>query len=95
MGVGKSTMSITVSRLGRAGYIASSRDKRDARCVSLTLRPAGVRAKEENTVLDAELIKKMFQRMPAMELEAALKGIECMAKYAKLLLRERTRGHER
>src|ERR1035438_8017310 len=43
MGVGRSTMSITVARLTRAGYVASSRDKRDARCVSLTLRPAGVR----------------------------------------------------
>jgi len=29
MGVGRSTMSITVARLKRAGYIASSRDKKD------------------------------------------------------------------
>ena len=95
MGVGRSTMSITVARLVRAGYIASSRDRRDARCVSLTLRPAGVKVKEENTVLDAELVKKMFQRMPGAEVESALRGIECMAKYAKLLLREKTRGRER
>ena len=95
MGVTRSTMSITVARLTRAGYIASSRDKRDARYVNLTLRPAGVKVKEENTVLDAELVKKMFQQMPATELEVALKGIEYMAKYARLLLRQRTRGHDR
>lgn len=95
MGVGRSTMSITVARLTRAGYVASSRDKRDARCVSLTLRPAGVRATEENTALDTELVKKMFQRMPDAEVETALRGIECMAKYARLLLRERTRGRDR
>jgi DNA-binding MarR family transcriptional regulator len=92
MGVGRSTMSITVARLARAGYIASTRDKIDKRCIALTLRPAGVKVKEENTVLDAELVKAMFRRMPAAEAETALKGIECMAKYAKLLLRQRTRG---
>jgi DNA-binding MarR family transcriptional regulator len=95
MGVGRSTMSITVARLTRAGYIASSRDKRDARCVNLTLTPAGVKVKEENTVLDAELVKKMFRQMPDAEVETALKGVECMAKYAKLLLRQRTRGRDR
>jgi DNA-binding MarR family transcriptional regulator len=94
MGVGRSTMSITVARLKRAGYIASSRDKKDARCVGLTLRPTGVKVKEENTVLDAELIKEMFRRMPATEVETALKGIEYMAKYAKLLLREKTRRRD-
>jgi DNA-binding MarR family transcriptional regulator len=95
MGVGRSTMSITVARLTRAGYIASSRDKKDARCVNLTLRPAGVKVKEDNTVLDVELVKKMFKQMPATELETALRGIECIAKYAKLLLRQRTRGPDR
>src|SRR6202161_344813 len=45
MGVGRSSMSITVARLVRTGYITSSRDKNDARCLSLTLTPAGVRVK--------------------------------------------------
>lgn len=45
MGVGRSTMNITVARLVRGGYITSSRDKNDARCVGLTLTPAGVRTK--------------------------------------------------
>lgn len=55
MGVGRSTMSITVTRLVRAGYITSSRDNHDARCLRLTLTPAGVRVKEQNTVLEPEL----------------------------------------
>jgi DNA-binding MarR family transcriptional regulator len=92
MGVSRSTMSITVARLVRGGYITSSRDKNDARCVSLTLTPAGVRVKEQNTVLEPELVREMFRPMPAGELETALQGVERMAKYASILLRQRKRG---
>jgi DNA-binding MarR family transcriptional regulator len=94
MGVGRSTMSITVARLVRDGYITSSRDKNDARCVGLTLTPAGVRVKEENTVLEPELVREMFRLMSAEELETALRGIECMAKYARILLRQRKRRRD-
>jgi DNA-binding MarR family transcriptional regulator len=95
MGVGRSTMSITVARLVRGGYITSSRDKSDARCVGLTLTPAGARIKEQNTVLEPELVRKMFRSMPAGELEAALQGIEGLAKYARIMLRQRKRGHDK
>jgi hypothetical protein len=36
----------------------------------------------------------MFRSMPAGELETALQGIEYVAKYARLLLRQRKRGHD-
>jgi len=51
-----------------------------------------MRIKEQNTVLDAELMKEMFLLMPSRELESALHGIESLAKYAKILLRRRSRG---
>ena len=95
MGVGRSTMSIMVARLVRGGYIARSRDKDDARSVGLTLTPAGVRVKEQNTVLDPELVREMFRSMPDKELEAALQGIEDLAKYARIMLRQRKRGHDK
>jgi len=91
MGVGRSAMSITVKRLVRRGYIKTSRDKGDARRVGLTLTPAGVRVKEQNTILDPELVRKMFRLMPAGELETALQGIERLAKHARILLRQRKR----
>jgi DNA-binding MarR family transcriptional regulator len=87
-------MSITVGRLVRGGYITSTRDRNDARCVGLTLTPAGVLVKEQNTVLEPELVREMFRAMPAAELEAALRGVECMAKYARILLRQRKRGRD-
>ena len=92
MGVGRSAMSITVKRLVHSGYIKSARDKKDARCVGLTLTPAGARVKEQNTVLDPELVKKMFRLMSSGELEMALQGIECLARQARIMLRRRNRG---
>jgi len=95
MGVGRSTMSITVSRLVRAGYITSIRNTNDARCLGLTLTPAGVLVKEQNSVLEPGLVREMFRTMRAGELETALQGIECIAKYARILLRQRKRGRDR
>lgn len=94
MGVGRSTMSITVARLVRGGYIARSRDKDDARRIALTLTAIGVRVKEQNTVLEPELVRAMFRAMPARELETALQGMECMAKHARIMLRQRKRGRD-
>jgi DNA-binding MarR family transcriptional regulator len=87
-------MSITVKRLVRAGYIATRRDGDDGRRVGLTLTAAGAKVKEQNTILDPELVKRMFHPMRAAELEAALRGIECMAEYARVLLRQRKRGRD-
>jgi DNA-binding MarR family transcriptional regulator len=94
MGVSRSTMSITVARLVRGGYITRDRDKNDARRVGLTLTLVGARIKEQNTVLEPELMREMFRLMPAGELETALQGIECLAKYARILLRQRKRGRD-
>jgi DNA-binding MarR family transcriptional regulator len=91
MGVGRSAMSITVKRLVRGGYVKTSRDKVDGRCIGLTLTHLGVQVKEQNTILDPELVRKMFRLMPAGELETALQGIERLAKHARILLRQRKR----
>src|SRR5208337_3917198 len=85
MGVSRSTMSITVSRLIRGGYIARRHDTKDRRSVDLTLTAAGARIKEQNTLLDPDLIQKMFGLMRGAELEVALRGIERLAASAKAL----------
>lgn len=95
MGVGRSTMSITVARLVRRGYITRGRDKEDARRVSLRLTRAGSRVKEQNTILEPELVAQMFRLMSAQECESALRSIESLAKYARILLRRRKRARDR
>jgi len=92
MGVGRSTMSITVRRLIRGGYVVCRRDKQDRRSVCLTLTAAGARIKEQNTLLDPELVKQMFSFMSAGELEIALQGMERLARSARALLQRRSRG---
>ena len=88
-------MSITVSRLVRGGYVWRGRSREDTRCVALTLTAAGARIKQENSVLHPELVRAMFRTMSAEELETALRGIECLAKHAAILLRRRKREKDR
>lgn len=51
MGVTRSTMSITVGKLKRSGYVLRKRAKNDGRSVHLTLAPAGARIKEQTPFL--------------------------------------------
>ena len=95
MGVSRSTMSITVSRLVRGGYVVRRKSAQDTRLAALTLTPAGARVRDENALLSPELVREIFRKMYPEELETALKGIECLAKYADILLRQRKRERDR
>lgn len=95
MGVGRSTMSITVARLVRSGYIARRPNKQDRRTAELTLTPAGKRIQEQNSVLNPQLVRKMLKMMEPAEAERALAGMETLAKYAAYLLRQRKRARDK
>jgi DNA-binding MarR family transcriptional regulator len=95
LGVSRATVSVAVAKLARRGYIERGQSEGDGRSIGLRLTPAGVRVKEENTVLDPELVKAVFAVMPAAELREALEGVERLAKYAWILLRQRKRGMDR
>jgi len=95
MGVGRSTMSTTVARLVRAGYVARVPSAQDGRSVGLTLTAAGRRIQEENTVLNRQLVRQMFKVMGAAEAERALAGIESLARAAAVLLKRRKRERDR
>lgn len=95
MGVSRSTMSITVSRLVRGGYVARRKGRQDTRLVELTLTRAGARVRDENALLNPELVYQIFRNMQPDEVESALQGIECLAKYARILLRQRKREQDR
>jgi DNA-binding MarR family transcriptional regulator len=82
MGVTASTMSLTVDRLVRAGYVTRDRDAFDARKVALRLTKDGARVKERKSVLDRELVAAMLGRMKARERSAGLAGLELLAKAA-------------
>ena len=83
MGVTPSTMSITVSRLVRQGYVERLRAKDDRRRVLLTLSASGARLKAEKSVLDPERCSRVLSRLPAAKRVAALEGLELLATAAQ------------
>jgi DNA-binding MarR family transcriptional regulator len=87
-------MSTTVSRLARSGYIARRQNRKDRRLVELTLTPAGKRIQEQNTVLNPQLARQIFKLMGQEEAELALAGIECLARVAAILLKQRKRERD-
>jgi MarR family transcriptional regulator, organic hydroperoxide resistance regulator len=88
MGVTPSTMSISVERLVRQGYVRRSRDREDARRVGLTLTEAGTRVREANSVLSEARVAAMLERLSAPEREAALDGLGILARAAERFMEE-------
>jgi len=89
MGVTASTMSLTVDRLVRAGYVTRDRDTSDARKVALRLTKDGARVKERKSVLDRNLVAAMLGRMKPRDRSAALAGLEMLAKAAAEFIESR------
>ncbi len=63
MGVTASTMSITVDRLVRGGYVARERSEEDRRRLDLKLTPAGMRIKRQQKVLEPGLVAAVPARL--------------------------------
>jgi DNA-binding MarR family transcriptional regulator len=80
LGVTASTMSITVDRLVRGGYVSRQRAAQDGRVVALRLTEAGVRIRREKRVLDPGLVRSMLSRLTADELVQALAGLQILAR---------------
>lgn len=82
MGVSASTMSLTVERLVRRGYVTRSRDAADRRVVNLRLTAAGARLRDAQSVLDPLRVKAMIARLSAAEKQDAVRGLELLARAA-------------
>lgn len=83
MGVTASTMSLTIDRLERGGYLRRERSKQDARRVDLRLTSAGVRIKRQQKVLEPELIAAVLSKLDDKRRKKALRGLELLAEAAR------------
>lgn len=83
MGVTPSTMSLSVDRLQRLGYVKRARDARDGRRVHLTLTAAGVRVKQAQSVLEPERVRGLLAQLAPPQREAGLRGLEILAAAAE------------
>jgi DNA-binding MarR family transcriptional regulator len=79
MGVTASTMSITVDRLVRGGYVVRERSTEDRRRVDLRLTTAGLRIKKQQKVLEPELVGAVLARLDDRKRKQALRGLELLA----------------
>jgi len=82
MGVTASTMSLTVDRLERGGYVTRERSGEDRRRVDLRLTPAGVGIKRQQKVLEPELVAAVLDRLNERNRRRALRGLEMLAEAA-------------
>jgi DNA-binding MarR family transcriptional regulator len=79
MGVTASTMSITVDRLVRGGYVVRERSTEDRRRLDLRLTAAGLRIKKQQKVLEPELVAAVLARLDDRKRKQALRGLELLA----------------
>lgn len=82
MGVSASTMSLTVDRLARRGYVIRSRDAADRRVVNLRLTAAGARLRDSQSVLDPKRVMAMILKLSPADREDALRGLALLAQAA-------------
>jgi DNA-binding MarR family transcriptional regulator len=90
MGVTPATMSLTIDRLERKGYVVRLRDVVDRRRVHVRLTSGGVRVKEASSVLDPPLVEGLMSRLTEEEREAAVHGLALLAQAAQSQMAERT-----
>src|ERR1044072_4475800 len=86
MGVTASTMSLSVDRLERAGYVSRERSKEDGRRVDLRLTAAGLRIKQQQKVLEPELVQAVLARLDERKRRQALRGLELLAEASRAMI---------
>jgi len=80
MGVTAATMSISIDRLERKGYVVRGKDPKDRRRVHVRLTTAGVRVREANSVLDASRVEALVGRLSDEERARAIEGLGLLAR---------------
>ncbi|HZE83563.1 MAG TPA: MarR family winged helix-turn-helix transcriptional regulator [Puia sp.] len=92
MGVTPSTMSITIERLLKLGYVERVRDKKDARKISLTLSRQGAKIKRKHSVLDPELVASLLLRLSEKEKKIVLDGLGLLAYASEMEMKAKSLG---
>jgi DNA-binding MarR family transcriptional regulator len=96
MGVTAATMSLTIDRLERKGYVVRVRDLADRRRVNVRLTAAGVRVRDASSVLDLELVESLMRKLGDADRSAAIRGLSLLAEAAQKQMAEQgtARRHE-
>jgi DNA-binding MarR family transcriptional regulator len=82
MGVTAATMSLSIDRLERKGYVVRLRDAKDRRRVHVRLTTAGVRVREASSVLDPRRVEALVARLSDDDRTRAVEGLALLARAA-------------
>lgn len=82
LGIGASTLSASVQRLTKMGYIVRTRDAGDARALALRLSAQGLHAMQSSSVLDTTRVGAMLDRLSPSDRTRAVDGLRLLAQAA-------------
>lgn len=83
MGVTAATMSLSIDRLERKGYVVRLKDAKDRRRVHVRLTTAGVRVREASSVLDPARVEALVARLTDDQRTRAIEGLGLLADAAQ------------
>lgn len=82
IGVTAATMSVSLDRLERKGYVTRTKDAKDKRRVHVRLTSAGVRIRDAHSVLDPDRVTTLIARLSEAERVTAVEGLALLARAA-------------
>jgi DNA-binding MarR family transcriptional regulator len=89
LGVAPSTLSAAIARLSELGYLTSSPSETDRRKRELRLTARGAEAIAATSVLDAERVKALLNKLKPDERKSAVRGLSLLAQAARRLNKNR------
>ncbi|HKN83653.1 MAG TPA: MarR family transcriptional regulator [Pyrinomonadaceae bacterium] len=87
LGVAPSTLSAAIARLSELGYLTSQPGETDRRQRELRLTARGAEAISSTSVLKAERVRALLNRLKPDDRKAALRGLALLAQAARELKR--------
>ena len=85
LGVAPSTLSAAIARLSELGYLTSEPSATDRRHRELRLTARGAEAISSTSVLDAERVQALLDKLQPAERKAAVRGLALLAQAARQL----------
>ena len=85
LGVAPSTLSAAIARLSELGYLTSKPDDTDRRKRELRLTARGAEAIASTSVLNAEKVQALLDKLKPDERKAAVRGLALLARAARKL----------
>ena len=95
LGVKPSTLSASLKRLGRLGYLERIPNAGDRRSYSLRLTPQGIEGMSATSVLDPQRVAEILKLINPQHRKQALQGLQILADAAIQLSTKKKRENDR